>query len=417
VNHAYHSQSVAESDVQPETATGDVAAVAAKAVNIAAYPIDALIENELSTRHCKWLRLFEADRQAPIWLHPDFVMLEQRQIRMIDNRPGRFVKATVGSQAVALAALLPKRRTFQLIPGVGPRMSLRGYVVAGSHVLVRPGWMVPEKLFQVLGDQLIQDGADFLLVEHVDEECALWQQLASLQMQGFRMLLPKGIQPRYQIQFSASPEDYWSRFSSSSRKTFRRLLRKAEHMRLERITEPEQVATFLRDAVAVSAQSWQRKQLGSRIENDEFTRERLEILAERRELRSYLLYDGELPIAFELGLQYGDTFFGEETAYDLRYAKSSPGQVLLLRELEDLMSFNQPGCYDFGFGDAEYKQHFADPGGRSADVLLIPPTWRARSRSWILEMALSAGRAAKATVEKLGLARRLRSSFRGSVAN
>lgn len=386
-------------------------------INVGAYPIDALVENDMSTRNWKWRRLFESDGAAPIWLHPDQVLLEQRQIQATDNRPGRIIKATIGSKAVALAILLPKRRTYSAIPGIGPRLGLRGYRLVGSHILRQPNQHIPSAFISALGDQLINDSADFLLAENIEEDGWLWTQLFSLQSRGFTVVLPKGVQPRYQIRFPDSIEDYWNGFSSTSRKTFRRLLRKSEQMRLVRVTQPDQVASFLQDAAAVSAESWQQRHLGCRIRVDDFTAERLESLAHSGALRSYLLYSGDRPVAFEFGVQFKDTFFGEETGFDQRFASSSPGQVLLLREIEDLMSHDRPACFDFGFGDAEYKQHFGVPVGRSADLLLIPPTWRARSKSWLLNTTLSAGRAARSAVERLGLARELRSTFRSTSAN
>ena len=89
---------------------------------------------------------------------------------------------------------------------------------------------------------------------------------------------------------------------------------------------------------------------------------------------------------------------------------------MLQQIVEDLLRHNSPKYLDFGGGDAEYKQQFANRESRSGTVWLVPPTWRA---NWSLKY-LNACRKVRSTVRSLikksGLGTRARQWVRSSGA-
>ncbi|MCZ2147210.1 MAG: GNAT family N-acetyltransferase [Bryobacterales bacterium] len=89
------------------------------------------------------------------------------------------------------------------------------------------------------------------------------------------------------------------------------------------------------------------------------TRARLENAAAQGWLRAYILYLGDRPCAFWIGMLYHTVFVSEYMGYDPEYRQSSPGMVLIMRVLERFCTRAQGDIVaevDFGLGHAEYKE-------------------------------------------------------------
>jgi CelD/BcsL family acetyltransferase involved in cellulose biosynthesis len=195
---------------------------------------------------------------------------------------------------------------------------------------------------------------------------------------------------------------------------WRRELKKFQQPRLERISTVEQVPRFVALAQQVSAQSWQTRQFGLRVSNDEATRRALAALAANGLLRSYLWFDGDLPIAFAVGNQDRRCYHYEEVGYDTSFARLSPGRLMLWQILEDLLNEHPPEWFDFGGGDADYKQLFATHESRSGSLWLLPPTTNSRVTLSLLQAGQAVRQTARQIVRQVGLASRMRQWFRRS---
>mgnify|MGYP005729650203 FL=1 len=68
----------------------------------------------------------------------------------------------------------------------------------------------------------------------------------------------------------------------------------------------------------------------------------------------------------------------EEVGYDRRFRKQAPGQMLLMKVLEELYEDSPPRVFDFGGGDAEYKRIFSNVESESGNVWLLRPGLRSR---------------------------------------
>ncbi|HUQ68257.1 MAG TPA: GNAT family N-acetyltransferase, partial [Planctomycetaceae bacterium] len=170
------------------------------------------------------------------------------------------------------------------------------------------------------------------------------------------------------------PEKYWSKFSGKTRSTFRRKLKKFGTTRLDRITEIDQVSSFLAAAHKISHQTWQTRQFGLRVRNDDCELEQFTTLARLGLLRCYLWHVNDEPIAFTIGNQDHGCFHYEEVGYVTAHARNSPGQMMLLQMIDDLILHERPEWFDFGGGDANYKQLFSTHESESGTVWLFPPT-------------------------------------------
>ncbi len=169
----------------------------------------------------------------------------------------------------------------------------------------------------------------------------------------------------YRTAVGGSFESYLrGQFSSKTRNTLRRKLRQLNdaaggEVRMRVFTAAEEVPFFLRDAEQVARNTYQWRLGYDVVSATPRLRKKLTHLARSRRLRGYILYAREAPQAYCLGLLHQRKLVQEIIGYDERFAKSSPGTLLLYRILEDLFESKVADELDYGAGFAEYKQMFA----------------------------------------------------------
>lgn len=334
------------------------------------HELDELVFLHMSATYWSWRTLFESDRAAQITQHPDYVLTELRFAQTPPRCPACLVTVRRGENVVAAAVLVPKS-----IGGekkFGPAWNLSGYRLAGGRCLGDESNDVRDALLSAVRQQLVDARADFLLIEDLDASDPLLKQMKA-HRERLTLFRPAPAQTRHRIVFPESFDEWWSGFSSKTRNTLKRKVKAFGEARLERITQPEQVPDFLVHARAISEKSWQTELLGLRIRNDERELHLFHGLASEGALRSYLLWQGERPVSFCIGTQFNGLFNYEEVAYDRDVSRSSPGQVLVLKMLEDLFAEDSPRVLDFGGGDAEYKRQFGNVVSESGPVWLLRP--------------------------------------------
>jgi hypothetical protein len=90
-------------------------------------------------------------------------------------------------------------------------------------------------------------------------------------------------------------------------------------------------------------------------------------------LRAYILYAGSEPVAFEYGSVYGGVYFADHAAFDPHWRSYGPGTILQFKIFEHLCSEGSIEIYDYGFGDAEYKQRFGSNFWNESAVYIFAP--------------------------------------------
>jgi CelD/BcsL family acetyltransferase involved in cellulose biosynthesis len=285
-------------------------------------------------------------------------------------------------------------------------------LIGNARLQRRADQRLTQELLQLALQHVAESEAGFLLIEDLDEASPLSAAMSQSLPAGWLTFRHAGVQPRRRIRLPETPEQYWSKFSSKTRSTFRRKLKKFGQTRLDRITNIEQVPAFLEAAHRISVQTWQSRQLGLRVRNDDAERAQLTTLARLGLLRCYLWHvDGE-PVAFTIGNQGHGCFHYEEVGYLTAHARNSPGQMMLLQMIDDLILHDRPEWFDFGGGDADYKQLFATHESRSGTVWLFPPTLCNRLTVAYLRGCHGLRRALRRGIGELGLASRFRQRVR-----
>lgn len=367
--------------------------------------------NPLSTIRAQWQALYERDPQAGIFHHPGYTNAELAFLPQ-SPLPGLLLLCRRDGELVGLGGLLPKVSRSRYVGGVGPNWKLHGYRLIGNRFLYDGDETVQAELLAAATREMIKRGAAYLLIEDVDQEASLLQLAHSYQPRGYGIYSPTSFQVRLKIQLPKTSAEYFGKFSSKTRNTFRRKEKKLGAIRLVRCSQVDQVADFLRDAHQISVNTWQTEQFGLRVKNDAADLATFTFLASQGALRSYLLYQNDTPMAFIIGNQHQGLYRYEEVGFDRQHHALSPGQTLLIKVLEDMFGDNTPDCFDFGMGDADYKRMFANVETRAGNIWLVPPGLKGRSLVGYLNASRSVRQWGRQLVKVVGWYRKLRQKSR-----
>jgi len=132
------------------------------------------------------------------------------------------------------------------------------------------------------------------------------------------------------------------RLDAHFRQNLRRRRRKLEakgRVELQRVTGGRELERLLEEGFALERAGW-KGDSGTAIACEAVTRGFYAELARRAALAGelslfFLRLDGA-PVAFQLGLEHGRTYYLPKTAYDERHRECSPGQLLMDSVLADL---------------------------------------------------------------------------------
>lgn len=187
------------------------------------------------------------------------------------------------------------------------------------------------------------------------------------------------IRQRYARRYARLDQDfdtYLAGFSAKSRSTVRRKLKRfAAHsggaidVRCYR-TETE-IDGFYAAARAVSAKTYQERQLNAGLPEGEEALAEMRALARAGRGLGWLLFLDGKAIAYLWAPAEGDTLIYAWLGYDPAFAELSPGTVLQLEAMRQLMGERGFRRFDFTEGDGQHKRLFATDSVECVDLLLL----------------------------------------------
>ena len=174
------------------------------------------------------------------------------------------------------------------------------------------------------------------------------------------------------IHFPSTFDNYMAEFSGKTRSSLRRKVRKFDNHNdgtFRVISRAGDVGEFLEAGEKISRLSYQWN-VGQRLYDDELTKQSFTVSANKGELRSYLLYAKGKPCAFMRGSIKGGIYQYDTPGFDPEYDKLSPGTVLFLKAVDDLITNTNCKTFDFGVGGdmTGYKKIF---GNSSYETIAI----------------------------------------------
>ncbi len=201
------------------------------------------------------------------------------------------------------------------------------------------------------------------------------------------------------IDFRLSFEEYQKKFSSKTRSTIIRKVRKfAEHsggtLCWKTYRTVEELRAFHPLAREVAKKTYQEKLLDAGIPESESFVRGMESLAAQDQVRAYLLFDRERPVSYLYCPVEDGTLIYDYLGYDPDYMKLSVGTVLQWLAVEHMFG---EGCFrylDFTEGESDHKRLFATHETLCANVLFLRNTpknrilahshwWTGRFSGWL----------------------------------
>jgi hypothetical protein len=174
-------------------------------------------------------------------------------------------------------------------------------------------------------------------------------------------------------------DEYCRGLSNKSREVLKRSARMLVRdfpgmVRFRSVRSIRDVEDFARMADEIARKTYPGV-LGEGFVDNAETREMLLMAAQKKALRACLLYIGEQPIAFAIGLLSNKTLYGTFTGYDPEFKKYAPGLQSLMRLIEE--SFEPNGGLlriDAGAGDPPYKRRLFPSSWKEHPVWIFAPT-------------------------------------------
>jgi len=220
------------------------------------------------------------------------------------------------------------------------------------------------------------------------------------------------------IDLATTFEDYQKKFSSKTRSTINRKIRKYTEycggtLKWHSYRNTNEIPTFFQLARAVSKLTYQEKLLDAGLPDTPEFMERARLLAADGQLRAYVLFDGERPVSYlYCPVQDGVAIYAY-LGYDPTYMHLSVGTVLQWLALEEIFTEGGLRYFDFTEGQSDHKRLFATHQRQCAHVFLVRPTLRnmaiVRGHALMDQFSAWAGQ----MLDRYGVKAKLRRMIRG----
>ncbi len=278
--------------------------------------------------------------------------------------------------------------------------SIRCIIVVYGGIIGQLNPDVSALLIQTLINSLKRGDADVLFFNHLRLDSLMYQFATTKPNILCRHHFPL-IEPHWQTKVPDTVEDLYSRFGRKRRKEWKRLSKRLEEaaggqIEVKSYRHECQIDEFARIASKISTVTYKDK-IGAGFEDTSQTRSLLVQAAQSNWWRGYVLYAGDEPCAFESGVIYERTYFAEVIGYDHHWGPFSPGTILFIKVLEELCRSRSVNIFDYGFGNAEYKERFGTDFWLEGSVHIFAP----RLYPILLNLALTSTSAASGALNYL----------------
>ena len=261
-------------------------------------------------------------------------------------------------------------------------------------------------------DSLNDDSQGFLVrsMRVVDKQPVLQKQ------QDYILYIPSQYL-RYYIDMQQSFAEYQNKFSSKTRSTLKRKIKKYEKYCDGSISwkvykSAEEMPEFYKYARTVSKITYQEKLLDAGLPDSSKFLHEMELLAQKGHARGFILFHHSQPVSYlycpvnEGILSYA--FLG----YDPNYMNFSVGTILQWFALEHLFEERCFRFFDFTEGQSDHKKLFATHSIYCANVFFLRNNLRNRSFLYSQRVIDYISKSAGDVLEQLGLKSRIKKMMR-----
>ncbi len=223
---------------------------------------------------------------------------------------------------------------------------------------------------------------------------------------------------RHYIDMALGHEGYMAQFSSKTRATLKRKMRKLADsgdgtLDIRSYHQADQLDAFFAAALPLSDQTYQARLLDAGLPGHAAFRAEADALARSGNLRAYILFLHGQAIAYLYLPVVNDVLIYAYLGYDQATAQLSPGTVLQMHALEELFAEHRFRFFDFTEGDGAHKALFGTDQAQCATVFLLKPTLANRALLAGHEAFNATVEGAGAWLDRLGVKARIRKLLRG----
>ncbi|OHB76467.1 MAG: hypothetical protein A2Z25_08055 [Planctomycetes bacterium RBG_16_55_9] len=282
-----------------------------------------------------------------------------------------------------------------------PKLKCLNVVYGG--IMGRPEGELCSMLIGEMMAQLKAGQADMILFHHMRTDTAFYQELRN--SPGFLDRLPK-TDEHWRMAVPDKIDKFYAARSRGHRHNLRRAISKFEedhagNVRYVHYTRQDEVDDFLKTAACISAKTYQHA-LNAGLTDDENTRAQIRAAAANGWFQGHLIYAGDKPCAFQLGLRYKNVYYMVNIGYDPDFMSYKPGLILFLKVLERLCDDPAVDMLDFYFGDAEYKNRYGTEHWQEANICLFAPRAYPMFISTLQAVMMGVNAGLKYVVNKMG---------------
>ena len=225
--------------------------------------------------------------------------------------------------------------------------------------------------------------------------------------------------PRYYIDLAGDFASYQAKFSSKSRATIRRKIKKFAEFSGGTIDwrsyrgrgEMQEFFGFARE---VSRKTYQERLLDAGLPDGAAFLDELGRAADNDRVRAYLLFGKNTPVAYLYCPVVDGAVRYSHLGYDPAFAAVSPGTVLQWLVLEALFAERRFGIFDFTEGEGEHKKFFATDSYLCGDVFVMETRLSSLAVIGLHHAVTHLSELLGAALDRLGLRARIRRLLRGT---
>jgi len=254
--------------------------------------------------------------------------------------------------------------------------SLRCLTVIYGGILGQASDRTSAKLLEELTNMLKHGDVDAVFFNQLQFDSPLYH-LIRRKPNFLCRCYPPVVEPHWQTNLPDNTVAFYKDKSGSRKRYLRRYTRaleKASSGSVEMVCyrSEDKIDQVISIASEISSKTYKHA-LNVGFRDDYLTRSLLTKAAKQGKLRAYVLYAGGKPCAFEFGIEDGNVFFPEHIGYDPALRSCSPGTVLFIKVMEDLIENSNISVFDYGFGAAVYKERFGTKSWPEASVYIFAP--------------------------------------------
>ena len=222
---------------------------------------------------------------------------------------------------------------------------------------------------------------------------------------------------RYLIDLNLSYEGYLNTFSSKTRSTLRRKIRKFEKQSDGEIdwrtySSPTEMNVFHKIARTISKETYQEKLLNAGLPEDDAFCSDMTAKAAQGNVRGYLLYlNGEAISYLYTPIDQG-RFVYAFLGYLPQTSKHSPGTVLLFKVLEHLFECKEGTVFDFTEGQSDQKKQFSTTSIYCGNLVCLKYSTGNHFWLWLNKLTNNFSQALGNMLEAIGLKKAIKKFLR-----